>query len=1727
MMQRRSIRSGHGFCPSRTATRPGGRWPTRRLLAVALAVGAGAPAAGQTTQTFTFDNAITFDDIGRVGDPDRWQYDLGFDWDQDFSIGKIIGKKNAVIIPEVSAFGKTIIPQVTADTRTGARYSGNISGDTGLIFYADYDASGLEAGTQFSFAPTIDLPTQVRSGEFISLATSSGLIAGQSFNTSAIDLPSFEAGMDFYFNLALQSKFEAGLFPFGYTSTNFNPDPINVNQSLLKFAFDLDPDSNPDSNPDSAAGTPPTFTMFEDLPFEYELAFLDDSASVLNKQISVEVGVKDQPGVQTRLDIGEVQIVNPFGADTSIAGGTQTNLKLATDVTDSTIQYTAESALLRLGLDLDGIAAYLGTGQSFTRLDESEEGLYSIVGDFIDLKYGPEIGYRETVDINPELQATLTFSETVAIKDGSALSLTDTWTGDWSELPDISLLGLNDVEVDVAFLSVSGEQTKRGAFYLTDYLEFTLLELEELNLLDEFELSLPPVYRGRTSILGALLGEFELEVVNDTQAIQGFGIDAAQVGDTSFTLFAAPSEIAYINIDSFSELHQTGAWTDLATGSTPGSLATRTLYLATDETAGGPDSVADLSPMVYSDYGGSFFDGSATINAQALVVPEGAELYHQGGFRIWDVGRVVNDGLIDVVVYAQFGDYNDAVLQIVGDGEIRTQGGGEISFQAPIVLHGPDHRIVFNNSSETVNFDSGPLHFVSQFFNAGEVVYNNSEENTTAVFTNEQTGLIQATGSEALVELFNGNLTNLGVMRADLGAEMRLGGNTPTNALRAPGGNGQFIATTGGKIVFKGQTELGDRTNTNPALASSFTFDIGDDAEIDFEGKILQAIGSGQERTTFNIAQGGTLRLNGIEFPSTGGGSEPEPSAYSSFIDIDNAGTLIAESGRNFLFYQPDGPLGPNGGGSDPYPVVAALNLDNTGEIIIQNNAVFGFEVEIDDYSDGVGATLNGGTWTVIGANGIFSNLTNPEPYLDDPTPSSNVALLDISVVSVNANDTYLSQAGFSDTNSDGQINELDGYPLGTFDTDLAVNNATVTLSGRALFPYFNTVKENRGTLNLRNGQQFNTAGDLLNTGELNIESGAQLNVSGDFTIDEGVVNIGVDSGINVGSNTVEVIGGTLIRDFATPGTANVNTPWIVREKWVGEDANGNDIILPAFVDYTGITFPVIGVNGDITLDGEQARFVPIEGVNRVDGALRLLNGNRLALDQLLTIADTGLVEVIDGARLDANGGLTINGELFVDEDSFLQIQGKVTLGSQSVVRLDGVIDSSLSLSSAGAMLTGAGQLAGGLSVTQGTFDPGNSPGTFEVYGALTLGPAGQTVIEVFGDEVGVESDLVRVIDYSGGDPSLPRGLGDATLGGELVVVFGDEVAPITGKEWTFIQIDGIRNGAFDQLTTTLDGPLNLVNAPVVPLPGDAELIGSYDNFWNIYLTYTGGDGNDAAFLAVADLVSPAVAGDLNNNGVADAQDLKSFVQAVRYRSVYEKTTGLYPVLAGDIFVQSFANAVFDAQDMREAANTLPIVGTSIVIRKSNFIAVDQAYDELDDGQVNGSQINAFETVLATGKTYAVGDSRGDLVGPLTPILLPGPADGKVDALDIDFLFSVVNASGSGWDIDGDLDTDLDDIADLVQNILGTDFGDANLDGEIDDSDLLVVLNGFGRSTGWAGGDFNGDGIADIQDFNTAVRNFTATESAIINIPEPGTFAMLGIGLIGLTRRRSAGRVGS
>ncbi len=87
------------------------------------------------------------------------------------------------------------------------------------------------------------------------------------------------------------------------------------------------------------------------------------------------------------------------------------------------------------------------------------------------------------------------------------------------------------------------------------------------------------------------------------------------------------------------------------------------------------------------------------------------------------------------------------------------------------------------------------------------------------------------------------------------------------------------------------------------------------------------------------------------------------------------------------------------------------------------------------------------------------------------------------------------------------------------------------------------------------------------------------------------------------------------------------------------------------------------------------------------------------------------------------------------------------------------------------------------------------------------------------------------------------------------------------------------------------------------------------------------------------------------------------------------------------------------------------------------------------------------------------------------------------DAAGIDFLYREVHAGNDDYDIDGDGGpTDQYDVDAWVRGVLGTEYGDIELDGDVDFADFAYFAAGFLDDGGWADGDFDGDGHVDFTD---------------------------------------------
>jgi hypothetical protein len=111
--------------------------------------------------------------------------------------------------------------------------------------------------------------------------------------------------------------------------------------------------------------------------------------------------------------------------------------------------------------------------------------------------------------------------------------------------------------------------------------------------------------------------------------------------------------------------------------------------------------------------------------------------------------------------------------------------------------------------------------------------------------------------------------------------------------------------------------------------------------------------------------------------------------------------------------------------------------------------------------------------------------------------------------------------------------------------------------------------------------------------------------------------------------------------------------------------------------------------------------------------------------------------------------------------------------------------------------------------------------------------------------------------------------------------------------------------------------------------------------------------------------------------------------------------------------------------------------------------------------------------------------------------------NGLIDAADIDALCAATQQAEPEmrFDLTGDSLVSSDDVDYLVENILGTNYGDANLDGEVDGTDWGIIQANLFQAGGWAEGNFNCVGGVDVRDFNIWLANrFSGAPAAAASI---------------------------
>ena len=134
--------------------------------------------------------------------------------------------------------------------------------------------------------------------------------------------------------------------------------------------------------------------------------------------------------------------------------------------------------------------------------------------------------------------------------------------------------------------------------------------------------------------------------------------------------------------------------------------------------------------------------------------------------------------------------------------------------------------------------------------------------------------------------------------------------------------------------------------------------------------------------------------------------------------------------------------------------------------------------------------------------------------------------------------------------------------------------------------------------------------------------------------------------------------------------------------------------------------------------------------------------------------------------------------------------------------------------------------------------------------------------------------------------------------------------------------------------------------------------------------------------------------------------------------------------------------------------------------------------------------------------------------------------DDLINIVDIDLLLDEIGVGGTTtwpYDLSADGMVNSADTVGLVEGIMGTFMGDANLDKTVNVFDLSALATNYRKvgDMGWSDGDFTGDGFVDIFDLAIlASRYGNDAAGGGTPVPEPGVMLLLAAGGLTLIRRR-------
>lgn len=1331
---------------------------------------------------------------------------LGLDnINEQLHIGDIVGSANATIVPEVKVLGETIIPKVTGDTRTGARVTGTVTGRAGLELNAHFDIGGIGPSANFQYTPTLNPPQTFYAGELVNLNPRNGLNSDGDFTKSDVQLPSAGVSLDVIFDIHAAGKVDYGLV--GVVPYNSEPfdfpikqpkDEDGSNFTLIGMGVDLNDQEN-----------------FGSLTVAGEQIGIDPGANgtLFKFQIKLDPTPPPLDGGDPLFhrDIGEVALVKPELGNT---------LLVDTTLADERISYAIDSKIARLGVDIDGIASALAAGNSYTRFsktlgDPDSDFNATLSGELVDLKYGPEIGFRYESVVDTEFDVDIKFSKAVAVVNENGTRITDSLTAaDWNELPQIAVLGEEEVTANVTFTHADFVLHEQHAVTISDYLEFNALSLNANINVASLPIpvkSLGPVLHERTSVLEHIdfpdipelpqVGQAQvpdpfapirsaktvLDVIGEIKlrkpapkTLTSITWDEGEQPTKTFALQPQPSEVVF--------WRERRGWERLSDGAGVNPDAQSKLVFGTAPNGGQIESELDLTPWATSTFDEAGID-ELDIVAQSVKIPDGTLVRVPSDNR-WTTNRLENHGELEFQRSSQRSTFNAA-----GSGILTVGGTAEINFdhqaaefnanifvheaghtmKFPINVNGTSHRFnvdqsFINHGIIELDFDANELSLSSELINTGVLQVANTHLSINTPFVKND-GVISAIGGEAAD----------GSISLSTGTELS--------------GSGEWLVNEGGNITFgTSSTTSPDQPPAPPTLipvGSSLSFAVPDGV-MDFR-KRLEVRGN----AGFFVEENGTLNLNGLS------------PLENSNVELVNRGTVNIT-----------GPVVISDGGQDSPARLEPINLDNAGGTIrIHEWGSLSFDAKITNYAEG-GVTFDAGKFELVGAPTRWEN--------DDITsiPSNTgVASLIYRVVGVG---------------DDGTLGEVDfegdpGYSVDDFDTALTINASDVTLSGAALFPNLNTIESNRGRLRLEKGIMFNTVGSLTNTGDIEVGANSNLVVRGDLLLHGGKLTIepslpnatddlGTDrGGLFVESGKIEVVGAEL--NVVPGGITLVSSMGVDRENntlsgdWLVQESSTTALdqtttVTPANVVGVAGPWGIEVLNGSAVIDGKDAAFDALRSLRMLNGNLEIRGGHEyrsLADDseflsavppKVIGMAEGSMLTVVHSGSMVAHG-IEVSGDVTIGSNGSLSLEDALRTDSRnaSQIIVDGVLHADRVAIGAQvpnqefrSTLEGNGQIVSDVEIERGLLKPSNEEG-LRIFGDLQL--TAETITQFVLDSGNAQSRLA---------------VNSATLSGALEVLAAPSFDPALDELVELITLNDdsseLVTGAFDKvsLPSTLTG---------------------------------------------------------------------------------------------------------------------------------------------------------------------------------------------------------------------------------------------------------------------------------------------------------------------------------